>query len=98
MQVATLTINAGSSSVRLALYGAGPTLIRSRRFELPVDRRMALLSEFVAQDRVEQVAHRVVHGGTLPSPAEITSKVKATVTEMAPLAPLHNPVALEWIA
>jgi len=44
------------------------------------------------------VGHRVVHGGTrFSEPALITDELIDTVTELIPLAPLHNPPNLEGI-
>ncbi len=44
------------------------------------------------------VGHRVVHGGSLfGAPALIDDKLIAAVTELVPLAPLHNPANLEGI-
>jgi acetate kinase len=44
------------------------------------------------------VAHRVVHGGAhLTSTRRIDAEVEAEIERLAPLAPLHNPVALAWI-
>ncbi len=45
------------------------------------------------------VGHRVVHGGTSYSaPALITDELVQAVTELIPLAPLHNPPNLQGIA
>ncbi|WP_024750388.1 acetate kinase [Crocosphaera subtropica] len=47
---------------------------------------------------INLVGHRVVHGGTNYSEATlINSDVKATITELIPLAPTHNPAHLEGI-
>lgn len=46
-------------------------------------------------DEIEAVGHRVVHGGEHYSePVLIDEKVIATIREMIPLAPLHNPAHL----
>lgn len=39
--------------------------------------------------------HRVVHGGAFSAPVEVTDAVLATLESLAPLAPLHNPAAVE---
>src|SRR5262249_41706908 len=45
------------------------------------------------------IAHRIVHGGTrFTQPTPIDSAVLTAIEQLAPLAPLHNPVALRWIA
>lgn len=47
---------------------------------------------------IEAVGHRVVHGGSrFGAPALIDDAMVAEVTELVPLAPLHNPANLEGI-
>ena len=44
------------------------------------------------------VGHRVVHGGALfADPARVDDELIAEVTELVPLAPLHNPANLEGL-
>src|SRR5207244_468983 len=44
------------------------------------------------------VGHRVVHGGQFTSSVRITPEVRSRITELAELAPLHNPPSLETLA
>lgn len=44
------------------------------------------------------VGHRVVHGGQFTSSVRITPDIRARVTALADLAPLHNPPSLETLA
>jgi acetate kinase len=99
-----LTVNAGSSSVRLALFAvhAGrPVAIARQRLERdgspPARQLRAFLS---AHPQVpERVAHRVVHGGPeLTRSCLIDHACEAGIARAAALAPLHNPIALAWIA
>jgi acetate kinase len=47
---------------------------------------------------IDAVGHRVVHGGqTYQKTTRITATVKATIAELAALAPAHNPANLEGI-
>lgn len=47
---------------------------------------------------IDAVGHRVVHGGTYFSElVKITPAVKASIRQMSPLAPSHNPANLEGI-
>jgi acetate kinase len=47
---------------------------------------------------IEAVAHRVVHGGTrFTEPVRITPDVRTALSELSPLAPLHNPPSLDTI-
>jgi acetate kinase len=44
------------------------------------------------------VGHRVVHGGEFTSPVRIAPEVRARISALADLAPLHNPPGLEALA
>lgn len=44
------------------------------------------------------VGHRVVHGGPFSSSVRITPEVRTRISELAELAPLHNPPSLETLA
>ncbi|MEB4589898.1 acetate kinase [Candidatus Thiothrix sp. Deng01] len=47
---------------------------------------------------IDAIGHRVVHGGErFHEPALIDADVMAAISEMVPLAPLHNPANLEGI-
>jgi acetate kinase len=51
-----------------------------------------------APDALLAIGHRVVHGGErFTEPARIDADVIAAITELVPLAPLHNPAALMGI-
>ena len=51
-----------------------------------------------APTEIEAIGHRVVHGGDKFSQTTIiTDDVKATIKELSPLAPLHNPANLTGI-
>jgi len=98
-----LTVNTGSSSVRLAAFARHEeklTELASVREDSggePED----TLQEFVQTHnlaKVNVVVHRVVHGGMrLTSPCLIDRDVEREIEHLAPLAPLHNLVALKWI-
>lgn len=97
-----LTVNAGSSSLRLALFaaGGGLTPISAVHDDSSDIDAAAQLREFVGArvDAVRAVAHRIVHGGdTLTAPCRIDDRVEAEISRLAPLAPLHNPRALAAI-
>jgi len=96
-----LTINAGSSSVRLALFeyrAGGPGVVLRQERLNAVDAQAQRLAEFVADTPVDAVAHRVVHGGAkLVQPVALDAEHRAEIAQLTPLAPLHNPRALEWM-
>lgn len=100
-----LTINAGSSSIRFAVFNANGeslSLLARDSFSGRAERPTQLLNAFLRQNGVRNVsvvAHRVVHGGKYRTAScLLDGVVEAEIGSLARLAPLHNPVALEWIA
>jgi acetate kinase len=98
-----LTVNAGSSSVRLALFarsGGQPARRASARHE-GHPRDAAQVIETLRRDcpePIQLVAHRVVHGGvSLRRTCPIDTAVERAIAEASVLAPLHNPATLAWI-
>jgi len=99
-----LTINAGSSSLRLSLFAQTDddlqslTEVHHQDVRNPVS---SLLSDFIDSVNVAEilmVVHRVVHGGVLlTTPCLIDAAVEKEIERLMPLAPLHNPPALLWI-
>lgn len=99
-----LTVNTGSSSVRLDLFeargtGVAPTVAS---YHEPLDRPPEVVLREFLRDRdaraLQVIAHRVVHGGArFTAPCRIDDAVEQEIERLAPLAPLHNPQALAWI-
>lgn len=95
-----LAVNTGSSSVRLALYAGdgGALRLLAENHNDGQGPPEEALREFIGSERVDAVAHRVVHGGkNLHAPCVIDSEVEAEIERLAALAPLHNPRALVWL-
>jgi acetate kinase len=97
-----LTVNTGSSSVRLAAFALpGLAKIADAHHRAHGDEPRALLRAFLETSALRDVsvaAHRVVHGGArLTAPCLLDAAVEGEIARLAPLAPLHNPRALEWI-
>lgn len=99
-----LTVNTGSSSVRLAAFAVQDgrqTLLASDRKDRNEGSPTDALRGFVdahGLDSIAAIAHRVVHGGArLISSRLIDAAVEAEIDRLSGLAPLHNPVALAWI-
>jgi acetate kinase len=99
-----LTVNSGSTSVKLALYdvnAAGtPVRVSSEQHSGGALDRLALLRSVAARlgAAPAAIAHRIVHGGTrFVLPTRIDAEVIAAIGQLSPLAPLHNPPALEWV-
>jgi acetate kinase len=105
------TIDLTSSAPRPDARASGPH-DRSLDGRAPVNRRAqsdTAVERIVAESRaialtgpraaaIEGVAHRVVHGGArFTQPVRITPEVRAALTELTPIAPLHNPPSLDVI-
>ncbi|MGH8139819.1 MAG: acetate/propionate family kinase [Steroidobacteraceae bacterium] len=99
-----VTVNSGSTSVKLAAFEAPPAGAaqrieheqRSGEDSGPAD----VLQQFLSKLRMrpDAIAHRVVHGGTrFTAPVLIDPGVSEAICRLSGLAPLHNPKALEWI-
>ncbi|MEL6425736.1 MAG: acetate kinase [Pseudomonadota bacterium] len=102
-----LAVNAGSSSLKLSGFGAGGVHVFARTL---ADTSVADLSRKTLAGIIQceaygagcapapcSVGHRIVHGGPLSAPAELTPEVMADVEAAAAFAPLHNPPALHMV-
>ncbi len=99
-----LVVNAGSSSLKLAVFDAALVQVARATVEgIGPGGHAEALSAGVAQAGVDlgsltAVAHRVVHGGAaLVQPCRVTQAVLAGIKACVPLAPLHNPANLTGI-
>jgi acetate kinase len=103
-----LTVNTGSTSVKLAAFeaqsstaqAAPPRRLAAQHLTGHAADPAAALAAFAGQlpGRPEVVVHRVVHGGTrFTGPTLIDQGTRETLDSLSQLAPLHNPVALRWI-
>jgi acetate kinase len=99
-----LTVNTGSSSVRLAAFTCDDDALKevaNARDDLSAGEPQAMLGRFMGTHglaRIKAVVHRVVHGGSnLTASCLIDDEVEQEIDRLAPLAPLHNPVSLRWI-
>ena len=92
-----LTVNAGSSSLKLRLLGAGDELLAGH--ELPAlggrADAAALREAIGSMPRPDVVGHRIVHGGErYTSAVRVTPAVVADLRALTDLAPLHQPKSL----
>lgn len=108
-----LTLNIGSSSIKLAYFDVSssnkePVLISSTNIDIPkleVSKLAAKISDALNERQKKSgaitpdcVAHRVVHGGVrFIAPVEISSSVLNELSELIPLAPLHQPANIAGI-
>lgn len=99
-----LTVNTGSSSVRLGAFSGNEemlTELASERLDSGHDGDPGQLQDFMRRhglEHIRAVAHRVVHGGlSLTDSCVLGQRVEKEIEGLARLAPLHNPVALRWI-
>jgi acetate kinase len=102
MTTTVVTVNSGSTSVKLGAYEmprrGDPKRIAKERYTGTTAEKTQILSSFVSKVRPNAVAHRVVHGGDrFTGPTRIDATVLAGIGELSELAPLHNPTAVSWI-
>ena len=92
-----LVVNAGSSSLKLRLLGAGDAIEQSADLPAGPDGIDTAALAGVLRDWAEPdaVGHRVVHGGTtFTGPVLIDDAVREQLRELTDLAPLHQPKSL----
>jgi acetate kinase len=99
--VHVLTVNAGSSSLKLRVLSGDDALLAD--VELPASSGRADEAEIAtALDRLpaaDAIGHRVVHGGTRFTHAvRLDAEAVAALRALTPLAPLHQPAALDAMA
>ncbi|MDF2439983.1 MAG: acetate kinase [Abditibacteriota bacterium] len=98
-----LTVNTGSSSVRLSAFEVGQSdlrLMATERLEAETGEPEELLRAFLNAHDLKTftvVAHRIVHGGAqFTTTTHLTADTESAIADLSPLAPLHNPRALRW--
>lgn len=98
-----LVVNAGSSSIKYALYDAATMQqIEHKNIEVKkaggYEPAMQQILDLVEKHNVTAVGHRVVHGGKdYAAPVKVDAKVLADLEALAPLAPLHQPHNLKVV-
>ena len=103
-----LVLNAGSSSLKYQVLrpGTGESLLRGHLERLHHDDFAAALVRVseelegagIGADALAGVGHRVVHGGArFVAPTIVDDAVLDGLDELVPLAPLHNPPAIEGV-
>jgi len=99
-----LVVNAGSSSLKLALFdGALQQVAQARIERIGAEGHLPALRAGLAEIQITPAdltaaAHRVVHGGAgLTAACRITPAVEAQIDACCTLAPLHNPANLTGI-
>jgi acetate kinase len=98
--VRVLVVNAGSSSLKLAVLDEGDELIASEEVSadggaIDADALRAVIRTCAP---IDAVGHRVVHGGTdFVEPVVLTPDVVRRLTALTDLAPLHQPTSLRGI-
>ncbi|HCT78039.1 MAG TPA: acetate kinase [Micromonosporaceae bacterium] len=94
-----LVLNCGSSSLKWRLFDQ-LTAVAGGLVERVTDHGLALreLMSTVDLTGLDAVGHRVVHGGLrFTAPTLIDDEVIEAVTDLIPLAPLHNPPNLAGV-
>jgi len=85
--VRILTVNAGSTSVKVSLLDDDRTVGEYDGLE-------AALEDGDRLRQLDAVAHRVVHGGERTAPARVDDELREELERLVEMAPLHQPPAL----
>ena len=95
-----LTVNAGSSSLKLRLLGPADEVLASAELRAEggsVD-AVELRDALDGMGSADAVGHRVVHGGSrFTGPVRLDDAVVRELRDLTPLAPLHQPAALDAV-
>jgi acetate kinase len=89
-----LVVNAGSSSLKLALLDDADEVVDKLDFDRwSGDHETDDVAAFVDRlPRIDAVGHRMVHGGSrFTGPVRVTSGVRDEIAGLTELAPLHQP-------
>jgi len=103
MQGTILSMNVGSSSLRLDAFACSNTGLRrlATLHQSAAGPYAPILRAFVGQHGIEHiavVAHRIVHGGAaFSAPCLLDAGAESAIAELVHLAPLHNPPALAGV-
>jgi len=91
-----LTVNAGSSSLKLRVVDEGDRVAFSADLPAPGGLAEAGIRRAIAAfSGIEAVGHRIVHGGSIfPNPVVMDREVAARLKALTDLAPLHQPKSL----
>ncbi len=96
-----LTVNAGSSSIKLRVLDEDDSLVAARDLDAPrgPGDSAIIAGALDGVEGIEAVGHRVVHGGAeFRDPVLIDDAVTDRIAALSHLAPLHQPKALLGIA
>ena len=93
-----LTVNAGSSSLKLRVLDAADKVVGSRDSDAPggeAELHRELEAILAEAPPIDAAGHRVVHGGPeFTAPTIVNPAVEEELDKLADLAPLHNPPAV----
>jgi acetate kinase len=98
--VRVLVVNAGSSSLKLAVLGDRDAVLLSEVLPSPHGRidEDAVRASIARAGAIDAVGHRVVHGGSeFVAPVRLDAHVLGRLHALADLAPLHQPKSLRGI-
>ncbi|HWC12331.1 MAG TPA: acetate kinase, partial [Acidimicrobiales bacterium] len=94
-----LVVNAGSSTLKLALAGPDASVAAATEAEADGASFGDVIGDFLkGLGGVDAVGHRVVHGGNrFAGPVVVDEAALAAMEALAPLAPLHQPQAVAGV-
>lgn len=95
--VRVLTINVGSSSLKLGIVDSSDRTVAEQRIDGEADSAAALHDFAGANGAIDAVAHRFVHGGPVRRATVVDDTVRHSLEDAVSMAPLHVPAALRLL-
>ncbi len=96
-----LTLNLGSSSLKIAIFEVGEAerlLLRESFGTINLETALERVHQLGWADRLDAVSHRIVHGGAgLIGPQLVTDQLLDTLEGLVALAPIHLPLEIAAI-
>jgi acetate kinase len=98
--VRILTVNTGSSTVKVRLLDGDDALLGEHEAKAPgTDVDASALDAAVASlGEADAIAHRIVHGGRRAAAVAVDDALMGELRDLSPLAPLHQPKALAAVS
>lgn len=97
-----LVINAGSSSIKAAVYSSSEVIANTQlnnvNPETLLEELLGWVEENTKEVEIEAIGHRIVHGGsTFSGPTLLSAEVCSQLQQLTALDPDHTPIALSII-
>jgi acetate kinase len=92
-----LVFNVGSSSLKWGFFEGLTKKISGVYENINYEKTVKEIFAKLSSEKIDFIAHRIVHGGNIKSPVLINKEVKLKIKKFSEFAPLHNSKQLELV-